>query len=61
MEALIFELVCSIDFPVNEIIHYREIQISDVTNALSREVELPYISDSFFNTLLNKVKVSTII
>lgn len=62
LEALVFELVCKIEFPVNETINYREIKVSSsLTSNSKKNAALPYISDSFFNTLLNKVDVETII
>lgn len=57
-EALIFEIVCKIETPVYKPVNYRGIKITNTTTNFN----MPYISDSFFNTLFEEVKdVNTII
>lgn len=56
-EALVFEIVCCIETPVRNPVKYRDILVQSSTT----NYNLPYISDSFFNTLLKKVQTHTII
>ena len=56
-EALVFEIVCKIETPVRKPVLYKDIRVQSSTNNMN----LPYISDSFFNKLLDKVPTTTII
>ena len=47
-EALIFEIVCTIETPVRKPVLYKTIEVK----SSSTSYNLPYISDSFFNLLL---------
>lgn len=57
IEALIFEIVCKIDTPVRKPVTYRSVRIQSSNTSYN----LPYMSDSFFNTLFNTTTVPTII
>jgi hypothetical protein len=56
-EAFIYEIVCKVETPVTDALNYRGIKIQRSSTRFS----LPYISDSFFTLVFNKLDVNTII